>query len=112
MLSFALSLATFASLWTPVVADRCDVVVDVSHWVPWGGNEKHDIQGDFWQHSIARGVGSIETRKLFLHELSTAEIREGVRVSSKARIIGRWMDFDRKVMLPLRLEVIERRSDL
>lgn len=111
MLPIALSLFAISSIWTPVVADHCDVVVDVSHWIPFGGNEKHDISGWFWQQSVRTGAGSIEHRRLFLHELSTAEIREGVRVSDKARIIGRWMDFDRKVMLPLRVEVIERRAD-
>ncbi len=110
MLNIALLLC--ASIWTPVAVDRCDVVVTIDHWAPWGGNEVHRIQGDFWQHSVANGCGRIETRVVQLHDLATAEVREGVRVSSRARIVGRWMDANRKVIVPLRIEVIERRGDL
>lgn len=106
-----IALLLLSSTWTTVPADRCDVVVTIDHWAPWGGNEVHRIQGYFWQHSVAKGCGSIETKVLRVHDFATAEIREGIRVAERARIVGRWMDVDRKVMLPLRVEVIERRAD-
>ncbi len=57
-----LALLLLSSTWTTVPADRCDVVVTIDHWAPWGGNEVHRIQGYFWQHSIAKDAEALRQR--------------------------------------------------
>lgn len=107
----ALSLLLCGSNWTATPIDHCDVVVDVSHWFAWGGNEQHCISGWFWEHSERRGVGQINYRRLRLHDMTAKPIREGVRVSERCRIVGKWMDAERTMVLPLRVEVIQGRTD-
>jgi hypothetical protein len=111
LITFALSLSLSAATWSTVPVDRCDVVVDVSHWINWGGNAQYSLGGWFWEFSERQSLQHLHWRRLWLHELATKEVCEGVRVSSQCRIVGRWMDSDRTVILPVRVEVLQRRGD-
>jgi len=110
MLYIATLLLT--GLWQPIHADHADVVVDVDHWAPWGGNEVHRISGWFCDYSVADGVWETRVRVLRPHDMQSAETKEGVRIASRCRIIGNWMDEKRTVILPRRIEVMQRRGDL
>lgn len=104
-----LSLLLCGANWSAVAVDRCDIVAEVRHWSQWGGNEQHDISATFLEWTD-RTYWHLNTRRVKLHDLTTQEIIEGVRVAETCRIIGRWMDSDRSVILPLRVEVIQRRQ--
>lgn len=88
----------------------CDIVVDVDHYTPWGENERHRIFG--WFFEPMDGWHEIQCRHLSLHSMSSREVLEGVRVASRARVVGYWMDRKRSVILPMRIEVIEGRTDI
>lgn len=92
------------------VSDHADVILEVNHWNPWGGNECHDCHGYFWRVGN-RGVWEVEWQRIKLHGMATKDVREGVRVASRCRVVGQWMDSKRTVLLPQRVEVIERRAD-
>lgn len=101
-----------AGLWQPIHTDNADVVVDIDHWSPFGGNEVHRISGWFMDYSVADGVWETKVRVLRPHDMNSAETKEGVRIASRCRIIGNWMDERRTVILPRRIEVMQRRGDL
>jgi len=104
------ALFACGSNWSPAHQDHADVVVDVDHWSPFGGNEVHRINGWFMDYSIKHGVWETNVRVLETHPMIDRETREGIRVASRCRIVGKWMDSNRRVILPRRVEVIQRRG--
>lgn len=109
MISIALLL--LASVWHPIAVDHCDIVVDVDHWAAWGGNEVHRINGWFMDYSVGNGVWETNVRTISTHPMIDKETKEGIRVASRCRIIGQWMDEKRTVILPRKVEVLRRRQD-
>ena len=72
-----------AGLWQPIHTDNADVVVDVDHWSPWGGNEIHRISGWFMDYSVADGVWETKVRVLRTHDMNSAETAAGIGAKIK-----------------------------
>jgi len=93
-----------------ITKEPCEIAVEIDHYTPWGENERHRISG--WFFEPRGGVYEMTCKYLTLHDLSSREVREGVRVSRIAMVKGYWMDRKRTVILPMRVEVIEGRTDI